>query len=71
LRKPFVLFLICVLVFQVHFSWALTNDEKGKILENFKREEYEMIFESDASLIANEDAGILSTSRKVNIYNSI
>ena len=30
-----------------------------------------MIFESDASLIANEDSGILSTSRKINIYNSI
>jgi len=66
-----ILFLLFVLAFQVHLSWALTSEEKGKILENFKREEYEMIFESDASLIANEDAGILSTSRKVNIYNSI
>lgn len=60
-----------VLVAQGHIVWWLSSEDKGKVLENFKREEYEMIFESDASLISGEDSGILSTARKINIYNTI
>ncbi len=65
--------IIVLLLFIWNSSWvsALTNEQKWQILDNFKREEYELIFESDASIIANEDIGILSTARKINIYNSI
>ena len=52
-------------------AFALTEDQKGNILENFKRLEYEMIFESNSSFLDDTDKQILSTSRKINIYSSI
>lgn len=52
-------------------AFALTTSEAGKILENFKRQEKEMIFESDAKFLDESDTGILKTYRKLNIYNNI
>jgi len=50
---------------------ALTSSEAGKILENFKRQEKEMVFESDANLLDAADTNILSSYRKLNIYSKI
>lgn len=51
--------------------FALTSAEKWKILENFKLQEREMIFEGDASLLDAEDESILSTYKKLNLYSTI
>jgi len=51
--------------------FALTTDQKGQIIKNFERLEYEMIFESDGIFLSEDDKEILSTSRKLNIYSSI
>ena len=71
MKKTLILLLLFLLIFPASLVWALSKKEKWKLLNNFKREEYEMIFESDASLIGNDDLGVLTTSRKINIYNSI
>lgn len=52
-------------------TFALTSSEAGKILENFKRQEKEMIFESDAKFLDEGDSDILKTYRKLNIYSNI
>ena len=61
----FSLICFCANVF------ALTAAQKGQVLKNFQRLEYEMIFESDWIFLNEDDKEILSTSRKINIYSSI
>ena len=51
-------------------TFALTPNAKGRILENFKLQEQEMIFESD-TLLGDEDKNVLSTYRKLGLYQSI
>ena len=51
-------------------AYWLTPNARGKILENFKLQEQEMIFESD-TLLDDEDKDILSTYRKLDIFKSI
>ncbi len=49
----------------VHAAWA------GTVLENFKKLEYEMIFESEDFFLDEQDKKIVSSSRKLNIYKGI
>lgn len=51
------------------FVFALTNEEKWKILQNFKAQEKEMIFESDALL--SEGGDVLEIYKRLNVFNSI
>jgi murein DD-endopeptidase MepM/ murein hydrolase activator NlpD len=50
---------------------ALTSDQAGRILENFKTLEKQMIFESDTPLLSEEDKGILDTYKRVGLYDAI
>ena len=52
----------------VYSSFALSTEEKGYILESFKNLEYEMLFESDAWILDDEDKNALNLSRRVNIF---
>lgn len=71
-KRIFTFFILLALLLKTAITFAaLTNSEKWIMLQNFKRQEYEMIFESNASIIANEDTGILNSSRKINVFNSI
>lgn len=58
-------------VFSIQIAFGLTTSEAGKILENFKRQEKEMIFESDATLLDTSDKSILSTYRRLNVYKNL
>ncbi len=60
--------LICLTIPVV---FALTNADKWQILENFKRQEKEMIFESDTLFLGEEDKQILKTYNNLNVYSSI
>ncbi len=51
--------------------FALDSNQKGRIIKNFERLQYEMIFESDGIFLNDDDKEILSTSRKINIYSTI
>lgn len=69
--KKILVFIIILSFLQDTIVFALSSEEKWKILENFKRQEYEMIFESDTNIVTDEEVWILNTSKKINIYNSI
>ncbi len=64
-----VIAFIGKLCFSIVF--ALTSSQAGKILDNFKRQEKEMIFESDMTLLDDSDKSILKTYRRLNIYEKI
>lgn len=68
-RKIFAGTIIWIMSIQIVF-W-LTTSQAGKILENFKRQEKEMIFESDAALLDDADKSILNTYRRLNVYKNI
>ncbi len=51
--------------------FALSSSQAGKILQNFKLQEKEMIFESDSNFLDEQDKGILSTYKKLNLYSTI
>ncbi len=65
--------IIIILFFIVSFFdvFALTKEEKWKILNNFEELQYEMIFENDNLLLWVDDNGILNTSRKIEIFWNI
>jgi chromosome segregation ATPase len=65
----FTIFLGVLYVSGVVF--ALSDSRAGTILKNFKALEKEMIFESDAVLLDDEDKSILSTYKKLSIYENI
>jgi len=54
--------LLLAITSQIAFGLSITT--KGKILENFKLQEQEMIFQSD-TLLDEEDKNILSTYKKL------
>ena len=74
LKKYLVLFSILLFIgflFIDSLSFALSNKQKWLILEQFKRDEYEMIFETDIWLLEDEDRDVFNISNKINIYENI
>ncbi len=68
--------IIYTLFFLIFLAWfidvfALDSATSSKILSNFKKLEYEMIFESDDMFIDEEDKQIINSSRKMTIYEGI
>ncbi len=62
-----------LLIFFLFSSWvrALSVKQKGAILENFKKSQYELLFETQTSEIDKEDASIFNISKKINIFWNI
>lgn len=50
---------------------ALSGEQKGIILRNFKVQEKEMVFESNADMLWDEASDIFSAFQKLNIYQNI
>lgn len=69
LSSFFCLIFLCTLFWQSVF--ALSSVEKGRILENFKLQEREMIFESDDLFLDAKDTKILSSYKKLSLYEKI
>ncbi len=64
--------IICLLSCSITFwVWWLSQGQKKVILENFKAQQYELLFESDVELLDEDDKNILDISRKLSIYDSI
>lgn len=57
----------------VSFSWtyALSETQKGKILNDFKQKQYDLIFESNLWNITSEFWDIFDVANKVNLYENI
>lgn len=69
-----VSYIMSLLLWIFYFSvvvFALSDSQAGLILKNFKAQEKEMIFESDRVLLDEEDKNILSTYKKLSIYENI
>lgn len=71
IQKQHIIALCMGFLFLGTPTFALTSSQAGKILENFKRQEKEMIFESDSVFLDESDTSILQTYRKLNIYSNI
>ncbi len=64
LLSAFLLFSIAWWV-----SYALTNNQKGAILDNFKEKQYDLLFESNLWDFSSEFSDIFDISKKVSIYS--
>jgi len=63
--------IIILSFFLISQSFALTPSQKSTILENFKDQEYEMVFEGNDAAFTNDDINVFNASQKINLYNSI
>lgn len=63
-------FILLIFWFQFTFAASIAPNA-GEILKNFKQQEREMIFESDAVLLDDEDKNIISTYKRLGIYENI
>ena len=64
----------CVVIFlitNIAWSYALTDSQKGTILNNFKKKQYDLLFDSNIWNFSNEFSDIFNISKKVDIYNNI
>ncbi|NUJ98201.1 peptidoglycan DD-metalloendopeptidase family protein [Candidatus Gracilibacteria bacterium] len=52
-------------------AFALTSKQKGIILDNFKRSQFNLLFDDDNTLFDGEDQGFFSISNKLNMYQTI
>lgn len=65
----FIFFILFTLLPCLVF--ALTNKQKWAIMEMFKSQQYDLLFESDLWNISSQYSDIFNISKKVDIYNSI
>ncbi|MFK7780427.1 MAG: peptidoglycan DD-metalloendopeptidase family protein [Candidatus Gracilibacteria bacterium] len=63
--------LLILLLFPLTLVNALSKAQKGAILNNFKEQQYDLLFESDLSDFSSEYSDIFDISKKVNIYENI
>ena len=50
---------------------ALSSDQKGAILDDFKKKQYDLLFESNLWDFSSEYSDIFNISKKMNIYENI
>ncbi len=64
---------IFIFIFLVTYSWAyaLSGNQKWAILDNFKKRQYELLFESNLWNISSEFGEIFDIWKKINIYENI
>jgi peptidoglycan hydrolase CwlO-like protein len=53
------------------WTYALTDSQKGAILDNFKKKQYDLLFESGLGDFSKEFTDIFNISKKVDIYENI
>ncbi|NDK09481.1 peptidoglycan DD-metalloendopeptidase family protein [Candidatus Gracilibacteria bacterium] len=68
-KSRYIILLPLFISLTIPVVFALTS--KGQMLENFKRQEKEMIFESQTIFLDEGDRNILKTYNKLNVYSSI
>jgi len=71
LKKILIAFLITWFFIFVSTSFALSSKQKWFILQKFKEKEYDMLFDSNTSILNAKDRNILNISRKINIFWNI
>ena len=65
--KTLLILLFCSSFFQL---FAITSEQKGMILESFRKIEQDIIFEGD-NYFDEKDSAIFTSSNKINIFNAI
>ena len=69
-----IAFLFCIILFTglyIPDIFALSAKEAVRILQAFKNQEKQMIFESDSPVLQQEDLGIISSYKKLGVFESI
>ena len=66
-----IISLILLFIISSAIVNALSSDQKGAILDNFKQKQYDLLFESDLWDFSSEYSDIFNISKKVNIYENI
>lgn len=69
INKPY--FILILLLLPLTLVNALSNSQKGAILDNFKDKQYDLLFESDLWWFSKEYSDIFDISKKVGLYENI
>lgn len=67
----YILAILLIWMFPLTLVHALSDSQKGAILDTFKKKQYDLLFESDLWDFSSEYSDIFNISKKVNIYESI
>jgi murein DD-endopeptidase MepM/ murein hydrolase activator NlpD len=70
-KKTFQIIFIFIALFTVYSVQALSNDQKWKILDNFKERQQELLFETNVWDFETDDFKIFDVSKRMNIYGNI
>ena len=71
IKKSLTFLIAFFLVLNATWTYALTNTQKGAILENFKKKQYDLLFDSNLWNFSSEFVDIFKVSKKVNIYDNV
>jgi len=71
IKKIITFLIVLLLITPVTWTYALTDSQKGAILDNFKKKQYDLLFESNLGDFTNEFTDIFNISKKVDIYENI
>jgi hypothetical protein len=47
IKKIYTFLVFLLVLFPLSWTYALTDSQKGAILDNFKKKQYDLLFESD------------------------
>jgi len=70
-KKIYTFSVLLLIIFPFSWSYALTDSQRGAILDNFKKKQYDLLFESNLGDFTNEFTDIFKISKKVDLYNNI
>ena len=71
IKKIYTLIVLLLFVFPLSWTYALTDSQRGAILDNFKKKQYDLLFESDLWDFSNEFTDIFNISKKADVYKNI
>ncbi|NVP17581.1 peptidoglycan DD-metalloendopeptidase family protein [Candidatus Gracilibacteria bacterium] len=71
MNKIYITLFVFIGLIYTNTIYALSNEQKGAILENFQQKQYNLLFESDLGSFSSEYSDIFSISQKIDVYNNM
>lgn len=71
MNKIYITLFVFIWLIYTNTIYALSNEQKWAILENFQQKQYNLLFESDLWSFSSEYSDIFSISQKIDVYNNM
>ena len=71
IKKRHIFSVLFLVLTPLTWTYALSESQKWAILDNFKKKQYDLLFESNLWDFSSEFSDIFNISKKVNLYENI